>query len=199
MKKIISHIDFSFEKMNYIALFILLISIIWAKAFNIVEIKENTIYENIAIVPLLTGIVFCIKSKKHKVFFNFTALILFLIIAREFSYGRVPFCAIEGTNLHDFYPWSHYKYGFLANIFVGLYIALSFLYAILNKIWLDIVEIIKKVPIPFWNFAFIFLCVLIQEISEHTLENTVIEEIAEFVIYTLTFIIVFIYYKKLNN
>ena len=192
------NIDFSFDKMNFIAIFILMISVIWVKAFNIVEIEENTIYENLAIIPLVAGIIFCLKSKNHKVFFNFIALILLLAIAREFSYGRVPFCAIEGTQGHQFYPWKHYKYGFLAHIFVGLYIASGILYALFNKIWVDIIEIIKKVPVPFWSFLSVFICVFIQEIYEHRFENTVVEEIAEFIIYTLTFVIVYIYYKKLN-
>ena len=192
-------IDFSFNKMNYIALCVAISSILWAKIFNVVEIQENTIYENIAVLPLLAGIIFCIKSKKNKVFFNFIALILFLITAREFSYGRVPFCAIEGSNGHNFYPWSHYKYGYLANIFVGLYIASGILYALINKIWIDITEIFNKVKIPFWSFFCSFICIFVQEISEHRFENTVVEEIAEFTIYCLIFAIVWIYYKKINN
>ena len=190
--------DFSFNKINFLAFFVLIISVLWVKLFNITEIQENTIYENISVVPLLAGIFLCLKAKKHKVFFNFTALILFLVIAREFNYGRVPFCAIEGTNGHDFYPWSHYKYGYLANIFVGIYIGLSILYALINKIWKDIIEIIKKIPVPFWNFLMIFICIFIQEIYEHNFENTVIEEITEFIIYTLTFSLVYIYYKKVK-
>lgn len=196
MKK---YIDFSFDKMNFLAIAVLLLSFLWAKIFNISEILENTIYENIAVLPLIAGIYFCLKSKKYKIFFRFIALILFLAIAREFSYGRVPFCAIEGTGGHEFYPWSYYKYGFLANIFVGIYIALGIIYALVNKIWLDIAEIFKKVPIPFWSFLMTFICIFIQEISEHKFENTVVEEIMEFTIYTLTFVIVFIYYKKLKD
>ena len=193
MKKFL---DFSFDKINYLAILVLIVSVFWAKLFNITEIQENTIYENIAIVPLFLGIILCYKSKNYKVFFNFVALILFLAIAREFSYGRVPFCAIEGSNGHDFYPWSHYKYGYLANIFVGIYIIGGILYGLINKIWIDIIEILKKIPIPFWNFLMVFICIVIQEYSEHYLENTVIEEIMEFTIYTLTFTIIWIYYKK---
>ena len=193
MKKFL---DFSFDKINFLAILILIVSVFWAKLFNVTEIQENTIYENIAIVPLLLGIILCYKSKNYKVFFNFVALILFLAIAREFSYGRVPFCAIEGSQGHDFYPWSHYKYGYLANIFVGIYIIGGILYGLINKIWIDIIEILKKIPIPFWNFLMVFICIVIQEYSEHYLENTVIEEIMEFTIYTLTFTIIWIYYKK---
>jgi len=196
MKKFL---DFSFHKMNFLAVLVLVVSVIWVKFFNIVEIQENTIYENISVVPLIAGIIICIKAKKHKVFFNFAALILFLFIAREFSYGRVPFCAIEGTNGHDFYPWSHYKYGYLANIFVGIYIVLSILYALINKIWIDVIDIVKKTTIPFWSFILIFICIFIQEVSEHSFENTVVEEISEFVIYTLAFVIIWIYQQKLKE
>lgn len=193
------YIDFSFDKVNLFAAIVLVLSFLWAKIFNVSEILENTIYENISILPLLAGIFFCIKSKKNKVFFNFIALILFLVIAREFSYGRVPFCAVEGSGGHAFYPWKHYKYGFLAHIFVGIYIVSGILYALINKIWIDIAEIFKKVSIPFWSFLSVFICIFIQEYFEHHLENTVVEEIMEFTIYTLVFAIVFIYYKKLNK
>ena len=196
MKK---YISFYFNKINFLAIFVLILTFIWVKAFNITEIQENTIYENIAVLPLLSGIFLCIKSKKHKIFFNFIALALFLAIAREFSYGRVPFCAVEGSGGHDFYPWKHYKYGYLANIFVGLYIICGILYALINKIWFDIIEIVKKVQIPFWSFFMTFICIIIQEIFEHSFENTVVEETAEFMIYCFTFAIVWIYYKKLNK
>ena len=193
MKK---YINFSFDKINFLAVVVLILSVLWVKIYNISEIMENTIYENIAVLPLLAGIFLCIKSKNHKVFFNFIALILFLALAREFSYGRVPFCAIEGSNGHFFYPWSHYKYGCIAHIAVVLYIVAAFLYALLNKIWVDVSEILKKIPVPFWSFFAVFICILVQVYSEHKLENTVIEEIMEFVIYTLTFCIVWFYYKK---
>ncbi len=196
MKK---YIDFSIDKINLLAALVLILSFLWAKVFNISSVEENTIYENIAVLPLIVGIFVCIKSKNHKVFFNFIALILFLALAREFSYGRVPFCAIEGTNGHMFYPWKHYKYGFLAHIIVALYIASGIIYAIVNKIWVDIIEIFKKTAIPFWSFFSAFVCIFIQEYSEHALDNTVIEEIMEFTIYTLTFAIVWIYFKKLNK
>lgn len=195
MKK---YINFKFEKINFLAFIVLALTIIWVKFFNITEIQENTIYENIAVLPLLLGIILCLKCKNYKVFFRFLSLILFLALAREFSYGRVPFCAIEGSQGHEFYPWSYYKYGFLANIFVGTYIVFSIIYAIINKIWNDIIEIFQRVQIPFWSFFITFICIAIQEISEHSFENTVVEETVEFMIYCLTYGIIWIYYKKIK-
>ena len=188
--------DFSFYKMNYLPVVILILTAIWVKTFNISEILENSVYENIAIIPLIAAIILCFKAKNHKVFFRFVALVLLLIIGREFNYGRVPFCAIEGTNAHEFYPWSHYKYGFLAHIFIGAYIAIIALYALVNKIWTDLIEIINKAPIPVWTALGVFICIFFQFFSEHRFENTIVEEAAEFTIYCCVFVFAWIYYQK---
>ena len=79
------HLDFKFYKVDFIAIAVLVVSLIWANVFAVDEILENTIYENIAIIPLFLGIVLCLREKKYKTFFTFIALILFLMIARIFK------------------------------------------------------------------------------------------------------------------
>jgi len=195
MKKFL---DFHFYKVNYIAIFILIISILWVKLFNISEIYENTIYENIAVIPLLISIFLCLKIKNHKIFFRVLAMLILLITLREFNYGRVPFCAMP-DNPHEFYSWSHYKYGWVAHIIIGIYMIIGILYGLFNKICIDIIDIIKKTAFPFWSFSGAFICVIIQYLSERKLHNTVLEEIAEFIIYCLVFAITYIYYQKLKK
>lgn len=66
---------------------------------------------------------------------------------REISYGRRIFYQID-DNPHEFYSWKHYKHGYLAHLFVGLYIAAIALYGIINKVWISIFEALKAVKFP---------------------------------------------------
>lgn len=193
MKK---YFDFKFYAINILPFFVLLLSLLWIKLFNVNAIYENSWYENTAVIPLIVSIVMCLRAKKHKVLFNVIAMFLILAIAREFSYGRVPFAQIPGT--HDYYSWSHYKYGYLAHIFVGIYIAWIALYAIIKKIWLDIKNILIETTIPFWSFFFVLIAIGLQYYSERFLHYDIGEEVAEFVIYTFVFVITCIYMQKLK-
>lgn len=197
MKNITRCLDFHFQKTDLIAVLALILSSLYIKFFNITEIYENGFFENIALIPLIIGAFMCFTSKKYFVFFRIVALLFVLMILRELSYGRVIFCEIPG-HPHEFYPWSHYKYGFLAHIAVGLYIFIATLYGILNKVWLDIIEIVKKVKFPVWTAFSAIIFVFVQIYFEH-IENSCIEETAELVLYCLMVSFCFIYLKQLKD
>ncbi|MCR4880811.1 MAG: hypothetical protein K6A44_02520 [bacterium] len=194
MKK---YFDFSFHPLNLLPFAVLAISILWIKLGNVTAIYENSWYENTSILPLIVAIVMCFCAKKHKVLFNVLAMLLILMIAREFSYGRVLFAQIPGT--HSYYSWSHYKYGYLAHIFVGIYIAWMAIYALAKKIWVDIKNILTETTIPIWSFIFSFITVGLQYYSERILHYDIGEEVMEYVLYTFIFVIVFIYIKKIRK
>ncbi len=196
IKKLTEYINFNLQKTDIPALVILVLCVIYVKLFNITVIHENSLIETLSLIPLFFGIFICCNSKKHKVFFRIIALIFFLMIMRELSYGRVIFCKIPGQ-IDEFYPWSHYKYGFLAHIIIDIYIAGIFLYGILNKVWIDIINILKKVKLPFWTFLFSVILVITQIYCEN-IHNTIVEEISEFVLYWLMVSICLIYIKKLK-
>lgn len=191
------YIDLNFQKTDILAFLAIAFSIVYIKIFNLTEIPENSFLENLSLIPLISGIFICWKAKDCKTFFKVVSLIFFLMIMRELSYGRVIFCAIPNQP-NEFYPWSHYKYGYLAHIFVGIYIFGIFIYGFLNKIWLDIIKIIKKVKLPIWTFLYSFICVFLQIFFER-IGNTVIEETAELALYCLMVSICIIYINKLKN
>ena len=178
-------LDFKFYKENYLAIIALIISIIFIKIFNLVEIQENSFLENIQLVALFAGFIACIKTKKYKTFFTFLALVMLLMFAREISYGRV----FVDENVVHFNKK-------LCHILVGVYIGASVLYAIIKKIWVDIIEIIKNIAFPFWTFFASILCVVVQIYSEGNLHNSCIEETAEFMLYSLILALILIYRKK---
>ena len=197
LKNIFNHLNFKFQKIDFLALIAMTLSAICIKIFNITKIPENSFLENISLIPLAIGVFLCFRTKKCKVFFNVVAFIFILMILRELSYGRVIFCQIPNQP-NEFYQWSHYKYGFLANIAIGAYIFGIFLYGILNKVFLDIIKILNKVPTPFWSFLCSFICIFIQIYSEKS-HNTCLEETMELGLYLFMVSICITYIKKLNT
>lgn len=185
MSWFIKVLDFKFHKENILALIALIISIIFIKIFNLSEILENSFLENIQLIALLAGFFACLKTKKYKTFFTFLALIFLLMFAREISYGRV---FIDESQVHFNKKLCH--------ILVGIYMGASVLYALIKKIWVDIVDIIKNIAHPIWTFLASFACVFIQIFSEKHLHNSCIEETAELILYTLMVVLVLVYRKK---
>lgn len=155
-------LDFHFNKENYIALAALFMSVFIILFFHIENIYENSFLENIQLAALIGAFVYCFKVKKYKVFFHIVAIVLFLMFARELSYGRVFLPRPEGAGPDDIYPWSHYKYGWCVDYIVGLYIAIGAIYGIVKKVWIDVIEIIKTIKFPFWSFFGSFICVFAQ-------------------------------------
>ena len=194
--KIKKCIDFSFQKTDILTIFILILSISYINIFNITKIQENSLLENISLIPLFIAIVICYRFKKYKKFFNCLALLFILMILRELSYGRVIFCQIPNCP-NEFYTWSHYKYGYLAHVAVGFYVFAMTLYGILNKIWLDIVKIINKVKFPIWTLSSGIIFTILQLYFEKT-HNTCGEETVEFALYCTIVSICIIYTKKLK-
>lgn len=195
MEKICKFVDFKYIKNTIIALAIFILSVLLCLAFKIDYIPENSLLENIQLIALVAGFVLCLKAKNHKVLFRFGAMVIFLMFMRELSYGRCIFCQMP-DNPHMFYSWSHYKYGWLAHVIVGIYIAGAFLYAIVNKIWIDIKDVFNKARFPFWDLAVMAFLTVMQLLGEKTLDSTVIEESAEFTLYCAVFALVYYFYKR---
>ena len=178
-------LDFMIKKEDFIAIFALIFSIIYIMIFDLKEILENSTLENTQLIALFCGAIFSLKAKKNKVFFNFIAMIFFLMLLREISYGRV-FINPEQFNFNKT----------IAHIFVGIYISLAILYALIKKIWIDIGNIWETVKIPFWTFFVSFGCVFIQVLSEKYIHNSCIEETMELMLYCAMISLVLIYQKR---
>lgn len=196
-------INFSFRpRMADIAVIVgTAILVIVLKIIGVNEIPENSLVENFQLIVLFVGILFCFFTRNnpnYKSLNRFFAMILILMFLREISYGRCIFCQIDG-NPHEFYPWKHYKYGYLAHVFVGLYIAAIALYGIINKVWISIFKALKAVKFPVFSSIIVILAVGLQLYGEKFAESTFTEEIAELVIYMVIATVIYYYNKILTN
>ncbi len=198
MEKISKFMDFKYFKHFIILVCIFLVCLFLIWIFDIKYIAENSILENSQLVVLFSAFILCLRAKNHKVLFRFGAMVIFLMVMRELSYGRCLFCQLP-DNPHEFYPWSHYKYGWLAHVIVGLYIAISCLYAIINKIWIDIKTVFEKCKFPFLDLILMVILVILQYLGERTLHSSCLEEIAEFTLYCAVFALVYYFYKRTSQ
>lgn len=193
------YVNFNFKST---AIFIVLtvVVIFGLKLLGVHEIPENSLLENTQLIVLVGGVLFCLFSKidkEYKPINIFFALIIFLLAMLEISYGRVFFAQILGTN--DFYHWSHYKYGYLAHIIIGIYIAGTFVYALLKKVFVKIWEVLQKTQFPFWNVLLLLTAIPVQMLAEKRFHSTLVEEMVELLMYCLIVYMVVLYNKYLKK
>lgn len=171
------------------------------KFMGITEIPENSLVENIQLLALFGGILVCFFTRnnpEYKTLNRFLAMILILMFLREISYGRCIFCQIDG-NPHEFYPWKHYKYGYLAHVFIGGYIAAIALYGIINKVWLSAFNALKSVKFPVISTVLAIFAIVIQLYAEKVTKSTFVEEISELSIYIIIATVIYYYNNHLIN
>lgn len=197
MKDMHKYFDIHFRKQNILLLIFFIASVVCAKLLHVSKIPENSLLENLQLIVLFAAGFLCFKFKNHKQLFKFVAMLVFLMFMREISYGRCIFCQLP-DDPHDFYPWSHYKYGFLADILVGIYTAFAVLYAIVNKLWIEVKDIVTKTKFPVWDVIFMGILSFVQFYGEHISNNSCMEEIAEFMIYSAVFGFIYYYYRKIG-
>lgn len=143
---------------------------------------ENGILENIQMVFLFLSLFLAFKAKTNKKFFVFVGLVITILMLREINCGRTLFFPVPGEVNH-FYSWKDIKYGWLAHPLFGLYIGCVGLYFFINKIFVDMWNIIKNIKFPVWNFILLIAGMIVGMYAEKCLENAILEELGELLFY----------------
>lgn len=193
------YIKFDFRIADILLVIGISLVIILLKLYGINEIPENSLFENIQVIVLAFATVYCLyqrrKNPEYKAINTFFAMVLFLMTMRELSYGRCIFCCVEGST-SEFYPWSYYKYGYLANIVVLLYVAAFSAYGLINEIWKSIWQALKTVKFPLVSAIILIVAIVATLTGEKVFDSTFIEENAEFLAYCTIFTMLY-YYNSL--
>lgn len=171
------------------------------KLIGVTEIPENSLVENIQLIALCVGILFCFFTRnnpEYKTLNRFIAMILVLMFLRELSYGRCIFCKIDG-NPHEFYSWKHYQYGYLAHIFVGLYIAAVVIYGFVNKIFIQAWNALTTVKFPVISAILAVISIISTFYGEKVVSSSFVEEIAELSVYSIIACVIFYYNDVLSK
>ena len=152
---------------------------------------ENGIIENLQLLILTLGIFIAVRPKTDEKFFYFVALVLGILFIREVNCFRTVFFAIPGTE-NEFYRWSEIKYGWLAHILYGAYMAFVGIYFLVNKLFINLWQKLSNIKFPFWNFVLLLISIIIGLYAEEV-HLLVFEESAELLFYVVLIGFVYLY------
>ena len=186
------HFDFKIYPVTWLAILSALIIVPGLMYFPEEFGYENGVLENIQMVFLFVGLFLAFNAKIHKKFFIFAGLVITILMLREINCGRTLFFAIPDT-VNQFYSWKEIKYGYLAHPIYGLYITCVGLYFFINKLFVDMWNIIKKTKFPVWNFVLLIIGMSVGMYAEKCLENFVLEELGELLFYVSLMSIIWLY------
>lgn len=157
---------------------------------------ENGLLENIQMLTLFIGLILAIKAKINKQFFYFVAMVIGILVIREVNCGRTLFFPIPGE-VNAYYSWKDIKYGWLAHPIYGIYMAYVAFYFFKNKLFINLLNYIKKVKFPIWNIVLMITGMGLGLYAEKVMENFVFEEISELLFYVSLVGIIYLYaYNK---
>ncbi|MBQ7763857.1 hypothetical protein IJ384_00665 [bacterium] len=186
-----SHVNFGFQNITWVGVLTAL-AIIPAVMFLPERYGfENGVIENIQLVVLFLGLFFALRPKVDKKFFTFVALVLGILLIREVNCGRTIFFPIPGEE-NAFYRWSEIKYGWLAHVIYGIYMAFVGLYFLVNKLFITLWQKLWSIKFPIWNFV-LLLIGMIGGLYAEEMHLLVFEESAELLFYVALVGFVYLY------
>ena len=118
-------------------------------------------------------------------------MVLGILFIREINCGRTIFFAIPGTE-NEFYRWSEIKYGWLAHVIYGIYMAFVGIYFLANKLFITLWQKLWDIRLPFWNFVLLLIGIVAGLFAEEA-HMLVFEESAELLFYVALIIFVYLY------
>lgn len=158
--------------------------------------KENGIVENLQLLWLLAGMVYCwrmrlakqtILTENASKIWSAGIIYFFLLFMREISWGRVFFTNASGGML-EYQQMG--LYGKLVHPMVAALIILALVLIVKAKIW----HILKRIKLPIKSFTLLLLFIGMSWIGEKgsipILHSQVLEELAEFGAYMMMYYIV---------
>lgn len=181
---ICSHLDSAFCGTAWVSLLAAICYI--AAAFTLPESLggKNSLPEYLQLAILAVGIVFCFRANNRRTFYTFSALVLIFLFLREINYGRTLPCFADPDNPEKFKKWKEIPYGWLAHVFVGIYLAAITAYFVWRKLWRDVWELLSTVRIPVWEAGIMFAAAVCAQLTERIFHNDFVEEFFELSFYT---------------
>ncbi len=194
--KLLKHFNFKFDIFSYFALGCSVFLIPALTAFvPACWGWENSVLENAQMLILFAGCWFALRAKnpENKKFFIFVFWILTILILREVNCGRTIFFHVPNGGPYAFYTWKDIPYGYLVNPIYGIYIALSGVYFLVNKLWINLFDFLLKYKLPIFNILFAAAGIILGTLAEHCIHSDVFEEISELIFYISLFSIIYTY------
>lgn len=189
------HLCFKMHSVTWICLAVVMLTIPGCMYLPEKYAYENSLLENIQLLILICGVFFALTAKYSKSFFKFAALVLGILFLREINCGRTVFFPVPNQP-NCFYSCKDIKYGWLAHPLYGIYMAWTGIYFFWKRLYIDFFKYVKNIKFPVWNCLFLLIGMVIGWLSEHKLDNMMLEEMAEMLFYVALVGIIYLYSQK---
>lgn len=164
---------------------------------------ENGVLENTQMLLLLVSVVLCFTAKSHQSLLRFVATIVLLLLLREVNCGRVLLWSASGEMFHcgpaqDYLKWKHIPHGPLIRTAVYVVGFGLCLFALCRRTTFRQIAAVARAPrVPLWESLLLLVGVLTGIIAEKELNNSMLEEIAEILVYSAISVLIYLYSRKI--
>ncbi|MBR3662552.1 MAG: hypothetical protein IKN67_04660 [Alphaproteobacteria bacterium] len=159
---------------------------------------EDGWVENLQLIILIACFYPALGAKQDKPLFNLAAMIILLMIARELNMGRYYVCDYLGMSRSDC-SWKNIPHGYIANIIRAGFALYVIFYAFKTKIHNFVIKYLQTAPIYVWDICFVAVGAVLATLAEKPIDNEILEETAETLLYFAMFGIIWRYKNNLQN
>lgn len=193
------YLDWQFRPTTWITMLVALVCLVCAFVLPDSFGDKNSPIETVQMVVLVIGLFVTCTAKDRKCLYVFASLCLFLILAREVNYGRTLMIFADPENANKYPKWKDMEYGWLAHVFVGIYMVWMLVYFIWRKVWKHCLEVLQTIRIPAMDVA-LAIGGMVVGIAFEAMHNCLSEELGEVVLYVGGVGILYLYSRnKLNK
>lgn len=193
------YLDWQFRPTTWVTLLVALVCLVCAFVLPDSFGDKNSPIETVQMVVLVIGLYVTCTARDRKCLYVFASLCLFLILAREINYGRTLMIFADPENANKFPKWKDMEYGWLAHVFVGIYMVWMLVYFIWRKVWKHCWEVLQTIRIPAMDVV-LAIGGMVTGIAFEAMHNCLSEELGEVVLYVGGVGILYLYSRnKLNK
>lgn len=166
---------------------------------------ENGVIENAQLILLLIGTILCLTARNHKRAYLFIAVVLIALAMREVNCGRVLLWSKPGNLIHcgppeDYYKWKEIAHGPAIRTTMYSLLALGIATALLYKqAYRQLLSLCTQNKIPVVEPLLALLGTICGKLGENHCHNTLVEEMAETLIYAAIISLIYRYTRGLQT
>lgn len=176
------YLDWRFRGTSWLTLLVALICVVVIDFLPESCGYKNSPIENIQMVVVAVGLFFSCTAKDRKTLYTFVSLLLFFVLAREVNYGRTLIIFADPENVNSYPKWKDMEYGWLAHVFVGIYLLWVAIYFIWRKVWREIGAVLRETRIPVVD-VLLTVAGMLMGVTFESCHLNLPEELAEVVFY----------------
>lgn len=194
IRQFMKRMDWYFYGNTFLSILTAVIAAIFIAYLPMEFAYENQFIEVAQLFILGIAFYLCLSSKIQKDLFTFLSLIIVILFLREINFGRIFFPVGDQPNV--FMRKSELPFGHLINPAYALIMLGTAIYFFYRKIWRYVPIYLKKARIPAMDSILLVVGVMGVLLGEEVLNNSMVEECLETVMYVAATGIIYLYSRN---